>query len=76
MSKRKSYLASAYLVGLSGEIGVKLALPIATGVAVGARADKYFGTSPLITLVSTALAFVVGWWLIVRMIRHYQNQTL
>ncbi|MBW3538010.1 AtpZ/AtpI family protein [Candidatus Parcubacteria bacterium] len=59
---------------ISGEIGLKLALPLLVLMLGGIKLDKANGTTPLFTFIGIALALTASITMIARMIRRVNRQ--
>lgn len=62
------------LLALSGEIGIKLAIPLLTFMLIGIWLDKKYNTLPLFMLVGAGLALADSTYMIYKMIKRV-NQT-
>ena len=79
VSKRErppTKVQSWYLVlGIAGQIGYLIAIPAVLFVMGGAWADKYFGTSPILTLAAIPLALAVSAVSVWRVMREVQKRS-
>ncbi|HSH31972.1 MAG TPA: AtpZ/AtpI family protein [Candidatus Saccharimonadales bacterium] len=66
--RSKDQVAHFSVLAISGEIGVKLALPLVVFMLAGIKLDKASGTTPLFMLMGIGLAMTASVIMIARMI--------
>lgn len=64
-----------YLVGLSGQIGFAIAIPLTLGAIAGAYLDSRWGTKPIATLSGVCIGFILSILGLARIIREILTVT-
>jgi F0F1-type ATP synthase assembly protein I len=61
MPDKRSRLGEiAWILAVSGQGGLMLALPVVCGLGLGYMLDRYFGTLPWLTLALTLIGAIIG----------------
>lgn len=63
-----------YVLGLVGQIGFIIAIPVAILAYIGAKLDKIYSTSPFFLLAGIGLSIFVSSLIIYRKIKQLENK--
>lgn len=69
VEKKKTKSTGWEYVAAASQIGFDIALPIATGLFVGAKIDEAWGTRPKVTLLLFVLGLVIACTSLIRIVR-------